>query len=65
MIPDNLWVTKRIVGEREIGNLVSYYEDGDDDGNGYCDSLREKQVGRGGGEEEWKDGFVFIHCFHF
>jgi hypothetical protein len=45
--------------------LVYYYEDGDNDGNGYCNCLRDKGVGQGGGEGEWKDGFVFIHCFHF
>ncbi len=51
-------------GEGNRG-LVYYYEDGDNDGKGYCNCLRVKEVGQGRGEGEWKDGFVFIHCFHF
>jgi hypothetical protein len=41
--------------------LVYYYEDGDDDGNGYCDCLRGKGVGQMGERENRRMGlFLFI-----
>ncbi len=41
--------------------LVYYYEDGDDNGNSYCNCLREKGVGQGRERENGRMGlFLFI-----
>ncbi len=51
-------------GKRNRG-LVYYYEDGDDDGNGYCNCLREKGVGQGGGRGRIEGWVCFYSLFLF
>ncbi len=63
--PENLWVTKGIVGEMEIGDWFIIKRMVTAMAMAIATVWRKKGLDKGGGEGEWKDGFVFIHCFHF